>query len=155
MGQSDKIKELKKELTITFVKMLREKDLYILFMTNEEWKQNFISALNQAIEGMIRYSMRVDIVYLPTDSLFGCGETTIRKIVPELKKRGIDIGTRVGMCKFRQCYLDKLKLNDYALNTIDDILSNGLVGTAFANMLESENIFVNSKTYFEHILIGM
>ena len=155
MGQSDKIKELKKELTITFVKMLREKDLYILFMTNDEWKQNFISSLNQAIEGMIRYSMRVGIVCLPTDSLFGCGETTIRKIVPELKKRGIDIGTRVGMRNFRQCYLNKLKLNDDALNTIDDILSNGLVGTAFANILESKNIFVNSKTYFEYILEGM
>jgi len=150
MGQSDNIKELKKELTITFVKMLREKDLYILFMTNDEWKQNFISSLNQAIEGMIRYSMRVGIVYLPTDSLFGCGETAIRKIVPELKKRGIDIGTRVGMRKFRRCYLDKLKLNDYALNTIDDIILES--ENIFAN---SKNIFVNSKTYFEHILIGM
>ena len=87
MEQDDKIKELKKELTISFVKMLREKDLYILFITNDEWKQKFIYTLNKAIEMIIRYSMRISVEYLPTDSLFECSDTTMKKICLELKKK--------------------------------------------------------------------
>ena len=45
------------------------------------------------------------------------------------------MSSREGMCNLRQAYLDKLKLNDNALNIIDDILSN--------------NTFVKSKIYFD------